>query len=51
MTNHDDHVTSKAYVEGCERCEAEGEAVDWLLNVRRFGLDKANRMEDDRLGL
>ncbi|MCP4221889.1 MAG: hypothetical protein GY773_00920 [Actinomycetia bacterium] len=48
MTDHDQHLTDRIYAEGCAQCGAEGVAVDWLLNVRRFGLERANRIEDER---
>lgn len=44
LTEHDRHVIDRTFVDGCDECQRDADAVDWLMAVRRFGLDAANAM-------
>ena len=42
--NHDEHITKREYHADCDDCIQEANGIDWLLAVRKFGIEVANQM-------
>lgn len=42
--NHEDHMNKNIFVFDCPGCEHDAKAIDWILAVRKYGLETANAM-------
>jgi hypothetical protein len=38
------HLENNEWHEDCEECQIDHVAIDWLLAVRKFGIETANKM-------
>jgi hypothetical protein len=43
-TNHQQHLENHEWVESCSECHSDATAIDWLMAVRTYGLETANKM-------
>ena len=46
--NHDEHVANGEWHKDCADCLRDADAIDWLMAVRKYGLEIANAMFADR---
>ena len=44
MTQHEQHIDQLVWIKDCPECQKESKAIDWLLAVRKYGLETANEM-------
>lgn len=48
MNHNKDHVEKGRFYANCEECARDSDAIDWVMAVRKFGLEKANEMFEDK---
>lgn len=43
-TDHTEHADKDEWHADCTECHTDADAIDWLLAVRKYGIETANRM-------